>query len=171
MKCPKCGYNSFEYLDQCKKCGNDLVSFKESNGIRSVLIPVAVNEVAVPAVALAPELPQDQPVADASEFSWDEPPAETAEPLPDFSFNEPSAHAEADLGELLESSVPLERTVGGQDRPPVGSSGGLDTATGEFELGDFLAEEKTQAPQPQPKPAPEQDGDFDFLFNSDEEKK
>lgn len=24
MKCPKCGFNSFEYLDACKKCGNTL---------------------------------------------------------------------------------------------------------------------------------------------------
>ncbi|MBI3091577.1 MAG: hypothetical protein HYY96_13020 [Candidatus Tectomicrobia bacterium] len=28
MKCPKCGYVSFNYLDACKKCGTDLVSFK-----------------------------------------------------------------------------------------------------------------------------------------------
>jgi hypothetical protein len=24
MKCPKCGYTSFDYLDSCKKCGIDL---------------------------------------------------------------------------------------------------------------------------------------------------
>jgi hypothetical protein len=29
MKCPKCGYVSFNYLDQCKKCSKDLVLFKE----------------------------------------------------------------------------------------------------------------------------------------------
>lgn len=28
MKCPKCGYVSFEYLDQCKKCGRDISQFK-----------------------------------------------------------------------------------------------------------------------------------------------
>ncbi len=24
MKCPKCGYTSFDYLDECKRCGTDL---------------------------------------------------------------------------------------------------------------------------------------------------
>jgi len=24
VKCPKCGFNSFEYLDSCKKCGSAL---------------------------------------------------------------------------------------------------------------------------------------------------
>lgn len=41
MKCPKCGYNSFDYLDSCKKCGKDLVEFKQRFGIRSVLFPGA----------------------------------------------------------------------------------------------------------------------------------
>ncbi|MDA3904269.1 MAG: RDD family protein [Desulfuromusa sp.] len=39
MKCPKCGYNSFDYLDSCKKCGKDLVEFKQNYGIKSVLFP------------------------------------------------------------------------------------------------------------------------------------
>lgn len=41
MKCPKCGYNSFDYLDSCKKCGKDLVEFKQRFGIKSVLFPGA----------------------------------------------------------------------------------------------------------------------------------
>jgi hypothetical protein len=28
MKCPKCGYTSFDYLDRCKSCGEDLVPTK-----------------------------------------------------------------------------------------------------------------------------------------------
>lgn len=39
MRCPKCGYNSFDHLDSCKKCGKDLVEFKRSFGIKSVLFP------------------------------------------------------------------------------------------------------------------------------------
>jgi len=39
MKCPKCGYNSFDHLDSCKKCGKNLVSFKQQYGIKSVLFP------------------------------------------------------------------------------------------------------------------------------------
>jgi len=39
MRCPKCGYNSFDYLDSCKKCGKDLAEFKQRYGIQSILFP------------------------------------------------------------------------------------------------------------------------------------
>lgn len=39
MKCPKCGYNSFEYLDSCKKCNTDLTSFKLNHGIKPTILP------------------------------------------------------------------------------------------------------------------------------------
>lgn len=39
MRCPKCGYTSFDHLESCKKCGKDLVEFKERFGITSVLFP------------------------------------------------------------------------------------------------------------------------------------
>lgn len=42
MKCPKCGYNSFDYLDNCKKCGKDLLEFKQRYGLKSVLLPGAI---------------------------------------------------------------------------------------------------------------------------------
>jgi hypothetical protein len=28
MKCPRCGYTSFDYMDRCKSCGEDLVPAK-----------------------------------------------------------------------------------------------------------------------------------------------
>lgn len=37
MKCPKCNYTSFDYLDSCKKCGKDLIEHRENFNIRSVL--------------------------------------------------------------------------------------------------------------------------------------
>ena len=33
MKCPKCHYVSHDYLDACRKCGVDLVSFKQDLGL------------------------------------------------------------------------------------------------------------------------------------------
>jgi len=33
MKCPKCGYVSFNYLDHCKNCGKNLTGFKKEKGI------------------------------------------------------------------------------------------------------------------------------------------
>ena len=37
MKCPKCGFNSFEFLDNCKKCGNNLMAFKRNFGISPIV--------------------------------------------------------------------------------------------------------------------------------------
>ena len=34
MKCPKCGYHSFDHLDSCKKCGKGLVEHKEKFNFR-----------------------------------------------------------------------------------------------------------------------------------------
>ena len=35
MKCPKCGYFSPDYLDNCKKCGKDLLPEKSKLGLTS----------------------------------------------------------------------------------------------------------------------------------------
>lgn len=48
MKCPKCGYNSFETLDSCKKCNQDLTSFKESRGIRPMFLQGLSRKAVVP---------------------------------------------------------------------------------------------------------------------------
>ena len=49
MKCPKCGYHSFEHLDSCKKCGQGLIDHKEKYKLRGF---VAIGE-AVPATSPA----------------------------------------------------------------------------------------------------------------------
>ncbi len=51
MRCPKCGFNSFDYLDSCKKCGKDLSEFKERYGITSILFPGQLNPAAASAEA------------------------------------------------------------------------------------------------------------------------
>lgn len=40
MKCHKCGYNSFEFLDSCKKCGAELATFKKTHRIVPVILGV-----------------------------------------------------------------------------------------------------------------------------------
>jgi uncharacterized RDD family membrane protein YckC len=58
MKCPKCGFNSFDHLDSCKKCGNDLMAFKAKHGLRSLLFPTAKSnseQVVLPEAAETPE--------------------------------------------------------------------------------------------------------------------
>ncbi|GAB7025649.1 hypothetical protein [Geotalea toluenoxydans] len=191
MKCPKCGYNSFEFLDQCKKCSNDLVLFKESNGIRSVLMPVLERGDGVSAAGITSSgLQPDQAVGqhDDETFSWDEPVAEIT-PAPagdkagsaDFLFGETATGNEASLDDLLETSATLERATvaDGADQnkaPANGPAAGFETSAGEFEMADFFSEDKQEKkadtiPQ-QGKPAQDGlDGDFDFLFSSDENEK
>lgn len=36
MRCPKCGYNSFDHLAQCKKCGIDLTRTRQELGMLHV---------------------------------------------------------------------------------------------------------------------------------------
>lgn len=64
MKCPKCGYNSFEFLDACKKCGAELGSFKKTHRIstvirRAVAVPTGAALEAVPPVATQAPVQQE----------------------------------------------------------------------------------------------------------------
>jgi len=36
MKCPKCGYTSYDYLDECKKCGADISDTRAMLGVIAV---------------------------------------------------------------------------------------------------------------------------------------
>lgn len=49
MRCPKCGFHSFDHLEQCKKCGIDLQEHKAKFGLGSVVVAAAVE--AAPAAA------------------------------------------------------------------------------------------------------------------------
>jgi len=51
MKCPKCGYHSFEYLERCRKCGNDLAAFKAKFNLRSLIFPKRQSGAAVTAAS------------------------------------------------------------------------------------------------------------------------
>jgi len=39
MKCPKCGYHSFDHLDSCKKCGHGLAEHKAKFNLRGFYCP------------------------------------------------------------------------------------------------------------------------------------
>jgi len=85
MRCHKCGFHSFDYLSECKKCGSDLSSIRDSLGLLSVQpdIPFFLNvllrgpgagEAACPTpedlaatiaeIDLGPELDLDEPRED-----------------------------------------------------------------------------------------------------------
>lgn len=79
MKCPKCGYNSFEIHDTCKKCANDLTSYKDIHGLKSIVLPHETRSVMAEKymVEKIADVPAD--AADASDdmFSFDVPGGET----------------------------------------------------------------------------------------------
>jgi len=85
MKCPKCGYNSFEHLSSCKKCHADLTAHKENLGIRPLVLPASLHQ-ATPASTVPEETTDNL-------YSWDiadNTVAET-EPLPIAPGGEPPA--------------------------------------------------------------------------------
>ncbi|MDD2318561.1 MAG: hypothetical protein PHO83_00755 [Geobacteraceae bacterium] len=56
MKCPKCGYNSFEFLNACKKCGSELGSFKKTHNISPIVLPIATVAAEPPRQAASPDV-------------------------------------------------------------------------------------------------------------------
>ena len=71
MKCPKCGYHSFEHLDDCKKCGQSLADHKAKFNLRGFCASGQA-AVSAPAAAIdaAPDAPE--PADDGSvDFGFD----------------------------------------------------------------------------------------------------
>ena len=73
MKCPKCGYHSFDHLDSCKKCSHDLVEHKEKFSLRGFFAPrqtATTTAVAEPVIDESYE--EEEPTADGSvDFGFD----------------------------------------------------------------------------------------------------
>lgn len=95
MKCPKCGYTSFESYDSCRKCAADLLGFKEANRITPLVLP-ASERAALAATMLAEHGQSDAEADNDDMFSFDLPtnqPEESAASADPFSFNNSSPTA------------------------------------------------------------------------------
>lgn len=184
MKCPKCGFNSFEHYDKCKKCSYDLVGYKQIFNISSLVLPLeAKNKMA--AEYQPAEVVTNQ-VSDTTEthddiFSFVLP--ETPDNAPihhnddPFSFDEPvpieeqpgSTKSEDDgFADLLELTSQNEESpfadIKMESDPSLISSKKETTSPvpGEFDLESFSWDETVDA-----APAVENrdtDNDFDSLF-------
>src|ERR1039458_6346395 len=88
MKCPKCGFNSFEFLDNCKKCNASLTPLKNKLGIRAFVMPPYHIPSSGAGVATGSEVIGAMEAAPADEFSWESPPGkrpfETKDSVADF---------------------------------------------------------------------------------------
>jgi hypothetical protein len=190
MKCPKCGYNSFEIHDTCKKCANDLTSYKDIHGIKSIVLPhdtrtimaeklmadkiqeVPVAVADVPVDMFSFDIPESETTAEAASFIKDDPfdfgdePAAPSLGGGDFPFGneQMSAQAKAEenaFADLLESSS--------QNKSEAPSTPQPAEATNQFgsDLNNFSWDDTPDtAPGEAAKPAKD---DFDSLFGDTDE--
>jgi predicted nucleic acid-binding Zn-ribbon protein len=94
MKCPKCGYNSFEYHSSCKKCSADLAAHKQTYSITPIALPPEAKEKKADDFRIA--------------SSQNEPPAESVETHEDmFSFDLPGAAAPSSSSAASKSDDPF----------------------------------------------------------------
>ncbi len=174
MKCPKCGYTSFESYDSCRKCSADLVEFKHTHGLVALVLPPSLRasmaaglDSAQPDIDTSAEnagdmfsfdLPTDQqaavnppPAAASDPFSFDDTPASP----PAFSFDTPAVTQQDDpFAALLETAPKPQNTP--QAPPEQG-----------FEMNSFSWDDTPTPGQPGSEPeAPKksEEDDFNSLF-------
>lgn len=182
MKCPKCGFNSFEYYDNCKKCSSDLAGYKQTYSITSMVLPQEAKE-KLAAEFRSAESATDQ-ISDGVEshddiFSFDLPDESPSAPVQGnddpFNFDTPSpkvnqpgrSQSEDDIfADLLESTSQSDESpfAAAQTATPtaVAKSAGFSSAPGEFDLESFSWDDTlsdTAAPG-----GTEATDDFDSLF-------
>lgn len=163
MKCPKCGYTSFESYDSCRKCSVDLTEFKQTYGLAPVILPPSL------CASLAAELEGGSSSAgeaasdnSADMFSFDLPTeqaaaAPAAASAPAFSFDTPPEAAPAQndpFASLLESTP--------QASKPAADAGGQG-----YELNSFSWDDTPtpgQADDASAAAAKTEDDDFNSLF-------
>ncbi|MBI4774948.1 MAG: hypothetical protein HY788_12350 [Deltaproteobacteria bacterium] len=148
MKCPKCGFISFDYLDSCRQCSTDLRETRRKLGLG--LMPSSKSE-----TLLGPAVAESTARSDKSDFTFQEPEAESNEELV---FSDSDLFEESDLGFSTEQ---LELGLG-DARAPLegGQSGSGDLGPIEFDFDDsggakrFAAEPSARGPAPSVTPEP-----------------
>ena len=184
MKCPKCGFNSFEYYDSCKKCASDLIGYKQTYSIASMVLPLEAKEKLAVEFRSA-EIATDQ-ISNKTEthddiFSFDLPddsPSTSDHSNNDpFNFDEPSPEMKQSSSEDDVFADLLESTSQGDDSPFAAAQAGVTPASakpvdsssgpGEFDLESFSWDDTPAAPAE----TDSKDGadDFDSLFGDTKE--
>lgn len=187
MKCPKCGFNSFEYYDSCKKCSSDLIAFKQIHSVISLVLPLEAKEKMAAEFRLAES--ETAQIRDAVEshddiFSFDLPGESTSQLTSSddpFNFDEPATGADTVgisksdndvFADLLESTSqvdesPFEATQASAPSPPTVKSADSSESTGEFDLENFSWDDTP--PAPAAAKSTETTDDFDSLFGDTKE--
>ena len=177
MRCPKCGYTSFESYDSCRKCSADLTEFKQTHGIASMILPPSLRAEMAAGLGIETSKQDASPDTSNDMFSFDLPTeqpqaASQAASTSPFSFDDtptpssgtPAASAPDPFASLLNSA------------PQPAASAPQAPAQG-FELNSFSWDD-TPTPGEAGNPAAasakkSEDDDFNSLFGdlSDSDKK
>lgn len=191
MKCPKCGFNSFEYYDTCKKCSGDLIGFKQTHFITPLVLPLEAKEVLAArflSAESATEQVSESPETHDDIFSFDLP--DDPQPAPvlhnddPFNFDEPMTDVtqpselqpEDDVfSNLLESTSQSDESPfaapQAQPAPAAAKSADSGSTPGEFDLESFSWDDAPAAPSVPGEPeSTETADDFDSLFGDTSEK-
>ncbi len=184
MKCPKCGYNSFESHDSCKKCSSDLSGYKQTYGIAPIVFPLEIREKM--AATLRAASVETEPIADSVEshedmFAFDLPEETTAAAATfkddPFDFDEPApaagpvqAKIEDDpFADLLETTPQVSNDPFGAPAAAAAPQTAAATSVpGEFDLENFSWDDTPAATSGPGGPADADD--FDSLFGDADEK-
>ncbi len=190
MKCPKCGFNSFEYYGSCKKCSSDLTGYKQTYSITPMVLPLEAKE-KLAAEFRSAENATSQ-ISDTTEkhddiFSFDLPDDSPSTPShhndDPFNFDQPSpdvmqssrSKSEGDVfADLLESTSQTEESpfaavqTAAAAAPAAAKAADVSTVPGEFDLESFSWDDTPDAAAA-PDSAEVAD-DFDSLFGDTKEK-
>jgi len=183
MKCPKCGYNSFEFHDSCKKCANDLTGYKDTYGIKPIVFPhearVSMAGALMAEAALSDHSPVeadttgdmfsfDLPEANTTHsssddpFNFDDEPVSQAQAGGEFSFDEGQQSAQAKADEAAFADL-LESTSQGDKGLESTASATVSDSTAESDLNNFSWDDTPADATSSTKPA---EDDFNSLFGS-----
>lgn len=188
MKCPKCGFNSFEYYDSCNKCSSDLTGYKQTYSITSMVLPQEAKEKLAVGFRSAEseadqisddtgthddmfsfDLPDDSPTASVQgnddPFNFDKTP-------PEVNQSSRSKPEDDVFGDLLESTSQSEESpfAAAQTAPPPAAAkvAGSSSGPGEFDLESFSWDDTPAVPAT--TDGTEATDDFDSLFGDTKEK-
>lgn len=171
MRCPKCGYTSFESYDSCRKCSVDLVEFKQSHGLTPVILPPSLRADMASGLGLSQANSSISSDNAADSFTFDLPttqqpaPAPAAEAASPFSFDDPPAaplNAPASaphdpFASLINTTTEPQKTTGPADQQAPAQG---------FEMNSFSWDDTPAPGQPNDgTPAGTKKGDDDD-FNS-----
>jgi len=127
MKCPRCDYTSFDYLESCRKCGSNLIVVREA-----LRLPAIKPEVPFLLGSLLDDI--EKPSAPAVP-AFDSQEIEGPPPIPEISFEEEEQSLDTiEIGEITESvdaelTEPLEK--GGEEHRITISDSEIDKALSE----------------------------------------